>query len=63
MQSLTKTSYTSVVILALRFVTLTPNCFARATIAILFLDETACEILVSVNCCLHYVTQETNSAA
>jgi hypothetical protein len=37
--------YTSVVILALGFVTLTPNCLARAIISILFLDETACEIL------------------
>ena len=37
--------YTSVVTLAFGFVTLTPSCFARATISILFLDETACEIL------------------
>lgn len=37
--------YDSVVNLALPLVTLTPNCFARATISILFLDETACAIL------------------
>jgi hypothetical protein len=37
--------YTSVVTFALEFVTLTPNCFARAMMSILFLDETLCAIL------------------
>lgn len=41
--------YTSVVTLAFALVTLTPSCFARATISILFLDETACAILVFVS--------------
>lgn len=40
--------YTSVVMRALGFVTLTPSSFARWTISILFLDETACEILLIV---------------
>jgi hypothetical protein len=37
------------VTLALGFVTLTPSSFARATISILFLDETAWEILYPVS--------------
>ena len=37
--------YDSVVTRAFAFVTLTPNCFARAMISILFLDETAWLIL------------------
>lgn len=41
--------YDSVVSLALPFVTLTPNCFALATISILFLDETALAILICVS--------------
>ena len=40
-----QTIYDSVVILALPLVTLTPSCLARATISILFLEETACAIL------------------
>jgi len=40
---------TSVVTRAFAFVTFTPSCFARATISILFLDETACEILNRVS--------------
>lgn len=42
-------AYASVVTLALAFVTLTPNCFALARISILFLDETAWEILLVVS--------------
>ena len=38
-------AYDSVEILAFAFVTFTPSCFARATICIRFLDETACAIL------------------
>lgn len=38
-------AHDSVVILALPLVTLTPSCLARATISILFLEETACAIL------------------
>ena len=41
----------SVVTLALAFVTLTPNCFAFATMSTLFLDETACEILEKWSVC------------
>ena len=41
-------------IFALPFVTFTPSCFARATISIRFLEETACAILwfvlVPVSC-------------
>lgn len=36
----------SVVTLAFAFVTLTPSCFAFATISTLFRDETECEILM-----------------
>lgn len=42
--------YTSVVTFALGLVTLTPNCFARAMISILFLDETLWAILVEAEC-------------
>ena len=35
----------STVTLALGFVTFTPNAFALATMSILFLDDTACDIL------------------
>lgn len=42
-------AHASVVTLALAFVTLTPNCFALARISILFLDETAWEILLVVS--------------
>lgn len=37
--------YTSVVTLALAFVTLTPNCFARAMMSIRFREETLEAIL------------------
>jgi len=40
----TGTDHDSVAILALPLVTLTPSCFARETISIRFLDETACAI-------------------
>lgn len=39
------TLYDSVVTLAFALVTLTPSCFARATISIRFLEETPCAIL------------------
>ena len=39
----------SVVTLAFAFVTLTPNIFAFAIMSTLFLDETACEILLVVS--------------
>lgn len=41
----TKAPYDSVEILAFGFVTLTPSSFARETISIRFLAETACAIL------------------
>ena len=47
--------YDSVVTLALAFVTLTPSCFAFATISTLFFDETACEILPLVSIALPWV--------
>lgn len=49
MQNPIKSPQTSVVILALGFVTFTPSCLAREMISIRFLDETAWEILVIVN--------------
>lgn len=39
--------YTSVVTFALAFVTLTPNCLARAIISIRFREETALAILMN----------------
>ena len=41
--------YDSVVTLAFAFVTLTPNIFAFAIMSTLFLDETACDILLFVS--------------
>lgn len=49
--------YDSVVTLAFAFVTFTPSCFAFATISTLFLDDTACEILVAVSIFHHFVQQ------
>lgn len=54
---------TSVVILALGFVTLTPSCFARVMISILFLDETAWEILIQVSLVGYSMNACTYSAA
>ena len=50
------TSYDSVEIFALPFVTLTPNCFARATISMRFLDETECAMLFGIGQSLNYKT-------